>query len=75
MLFDGSIQGALGNVFGPQLQDFDPKLLRVSANIGIESVGTADNTFEILFGLGTETIDHGANVNAFRVLFGTNRGF
>jgi hypothetical protein len=75
VLFDGSIQGALGNVFGPQLQDFDPKLLRVSANIGIETVGTADNTFEILFGLGTETIDHGANVNAFRFLFGTNRGF
>ena len=72
---DGSIQGALGNVFGPQLQDFKAKLLRVSSAIGVESVGTADHTFEILLGFGTETIETGANVNSVRFLFGTNRGF
>jgi hypothetical protein len=72
---DGTLQGALGNVFGPQLEDFKTKLLRVSTAVGVESVGTADHTFEILFGLGTETIDQGANVNSVRLLFGTNRGF
>jgi hypothetical protein len=72
---DGTLQGALGNVFGPQLEDFRAKLLRVSSAIGVESVGTADHTFEVLFGLGTETIDQGANVNSVRLLFGTNRGF
>ena len=75
VFLDGSIQGAIGNVFGPQLEDFDPKLLRVTANLGVETIGAADNTFEILVGLGTETIDHGAQVNSFRLLFGTNRGF
>ena len=72
---DGSIQGAVGNVFGPQLEDFKAKLLRVSSAVGVESVGTADHTFEVLLGFGTETIDSGANVNSVRLLFGTNRGF
>jgi hypothetical protein len=72
---DGTLQAALGNVFGPQLEDFKAKLLRVSSAVGVESVGAADHTFEILFGLGTETIDQGANVNSVRLLFGTNRGF
>ena len=75
VFLDGAIQGALGNVFGPQLEDFKANLLRVTANVGVETVGTADHTFEILAGFGTETIDQGANVNSFRLLFGTNRGF
>lgn len=75
VFLDGAIQGALGNVFGPQLEDFKTNLLRVTANIGVETVGAADHTFEILAGFGTETIDQGANVNSFRLLFGTNRGF
>lgn len=75
VFLDGAIQGALGNVFGPQLEDFKPNLLRVSSAVGVETVGTADHTFEILVGFGTETIEHGANVNSARLLFGTNRGF
>jgi hypothetical protein len=43
--------------------------------VGVESVGAADHTFEILLGLASETIDHGANLNSVRLLFGTNRGF
>jgi hypothetical protein len=75
VFLDGAIQGAIGNVFGPQLEDFQAKLLRVSAAAGIETVGTADHTFEVLAGFGTETLVHGANVNSARLLFGTNRGF
>jgi len=75
VFLDGAIQGALGNVFGPQLEDFKPDLLRVSTAIGVESVGAADHTFEILLGLASETIEHGANLNSVRFLFGTNRGF
>ena len=75
VFLDGSIQAAVGNVFGPQLDDFKPNLLRLSSAIGVESIGTADHTFEILVGLGTETFASGANVNSARLLFGTNRGF
>lgn len=72
---DGTIQVAAGNVFGAQLEDFATKLLRLSSAIGIESIGGADHTFEFLAGFGTETFDHGAEVNSFRLVFGTNRGF
>jgi hypothetical protein len=65
----------MGNVFGAQLKDFDTNLLRMTGAIGIESVGGADHTFEVLAGFGTETFQEGFNVNAFRLLFGTNRGF
>jgi len=75
VFLDGAMQASLGNVFGPQLQDFRPEKLRVSAALGIETVGAADHTFEFLVGFGTETYETGWNVNSVRLLFGTNRGF
>jgi hypothetical protein len=75
IFLDGTMQGAIGDVFGPQLQDFDTKLLRLSGAIGIESIGTPDHTFELLVGVGTETFEEGTNANSVRVVFGTNRGF
>ncbi len=75
VFLDGTIQGSLGNVFGPQLDGFKPSLLRLSSAIGVESVGSADHTFELLAGFGTETIEDHLLVNSFRLVFGTNRGF
>ncbi len=75
VFLDGSMQAALGNVFGPGLDDFKPSLLRFSGAIGVESVGGADHTFEILTGFGTETFEDNLRVTSFRFLFGTNRGF
>ncbi len=75
VFLDGTIQFATGNVFGPQLEDFSTRLLRLSGAMGVESIGSPDHTFELLAGFGTETFEHGAEVNSFRLLFGTNRGF
>jgi hypothetical protein len=75
VFLDGTIQLATGNVFGPHLEGFKTKLLRLSGAIGVESVGSPDHTFEFLAGFGTETFDQGATVNSLRLLFGTNRGF
>lgn len=72
---DGTMQVAVGNVFGRQLHDFRTELLRLSSAIGVESIGAADHTFELLVGLGTETFERGTQVSSVRVLFGTNRGF
>lgn len=72
---DGSIQLALGNVFDKHLQDFKPELLRFSGAIGIESVGAPNSSFELLVGIGSETIDHGAQITSLRVVIGTNHGF
>ena len=75
VFLDGTMQGSVGNVFGSQLDDFAWKLLRFSGAVGVESVGGADHTFELLFGVGSETFDHGTQLNSFRLVFGTNRGF
>jgi Omp85 superfamily domain len=72
---DGSMQLATGNVFGTHLDEFDPKLLRLSGSLGIETVGSPDNSLEILVGAGTETFDHGMQLDSIRILVGTNRGF
>jgi hypothetical protein len=72
---DGSLQGAVGNVFGEHLQDFTPGLLRFSGALGFESVGSPDSSFEFLVGLGSETFDHGGQLDSVRIVFGTNRGF
>jgi hypothetical protein len=72
---DGSLQAAVGNVFDEHLDGFKPSLLRFSSAIGVESIGTPDNSVEILFGIGTETFDHGGQVDSFRLALGSNRGF
>ena len=72
---DGSMQVSTGNVFGPHLEDFRPSLLRLSGAIGIESVGSKDNSLEFLVGAGTETFAQGTQVTSFRVVLGSNRGF
>jgi hypothetical protein len=72
---DGSLQGAVGNVFGEHERGFKPTLLRFSGALGMESVGSPDSSFEFLVGFGTETFEHGGQVNSARLLVGTNRGF
>ncbi|MEO8874523.1 MAG: BamA/TamA family outer membrane protein [Polyangiaceae bacterium] len=72
---DGSIQIATGNVFGIHLDELEPKLLRLSGAIGIETLGSPDNSVNLLFGAGTETIEHGMQIDTFRIVAGTNRGF
>jgi hypothetical protein len=70
---DGTLQGALGNVFGEHLSGFDAKLLRVSAGFGLSIVG--DPPVQLLLGLGTDTLDRGATIDSFRVSFGIPRSF
>ena len=72
---DGSLQAAVGNVFGNHLEQLETDRFRFSGAIGIESVGSRDGSFELLAGLGTETFGHGAQIDSARVLVGTNRGF
>jgi hypothetical protein len=74
-ILDGSMQAAIGNVFGVQLEQFEPGLLRFSGAIGVETVGSTEGSFQALFGIGTETFDHGGHVDSIRFVIGTNRGF
>ncbi len=72
---DGSLQAAVGNVFSEHLSNFDVSHFRFSSAIGIESVGSRDGSFELLVGIGSETFDHGTQIDSARILLGSNRGF
>jgi hypothetical protein len=70
---DGTLQVATGNVFGEHLDDFRMSLLRFSGALGIESTGVSDNALHLLIGIGSETLDHGGQVDSVRLAFGTSR--
>jgi hypothetical protein len=72
---DGSIEAAVGNVFGEHLEDFKPSLLRFSGALGFASGHSPDGSLECLVGFGTETFAHGGQVDAVRISMGVNRGF
>jgi hypothetical protein len=73
---EGVVVEYLGGVddLAEHLRDFKPGLLRFSGALGIES-GAPDSSFELLFGVGSETFAHGGQINSFRLVFGTNHGF
>jgi hypothetical protein len=74
VFLDGSLQFAVGNVFGEHLEGFKASLLRLSAALGFES-GKADNSLEFLVGIGSETFEHGTQITSLRIVIGTNHGF
>jgi hypothetical protein len=69
----GSLQGSVGNVFGEHLEGFDTRLLRFSSAVGIESDSAVDSSFELLFGIGSETFEHGTQIDSFRLAVGITR--
>jgi hypothetical protein len=71
---DGSLEAQVGNVFGAQLQGFQPSLLRFAGAIGVETVRAPDKSIELLFGIGSETFDQGGRVDSMRIVLGMNRG-
>jgi hypothetical protein len=70
---DGSMQAAVGNVFGEHLSDFEPSLLRLSGALGLATVGSPDSVLQFLVGFGTETFEHGGQVDSIRLVVGANR--
>lgn len=65
-----SLQAAVGNVFGEHLKGFDTNLLRFSGAFGLESDSSPDSSFEFIFGVGTETFEHGGQVDSLRLAVG-----
>jgi hypothetical protein len=66
--FNGTMQAAIGNVFGEHLEGFSPSLFRLSASIGLAA--TSNPPLELLVGFGTETFQHGAQIDSVRVTLG-----
>jgi len=71
----GSIETAVGNVFDEHLSGLRPGRLRFSGSIGLSSLGASDYPVELIFGCGTETFEHGGQVNSIRVNLSANNVF
>jgi hypothetical protein len=85
---DGNLQIAVGNVFGTHLDGFDAGLLRFSGALGLSVAGCAlssssdcqthgfqDAPLELVVGMGSETFDHGGQIDSVRVMFGVPHTF
>ena len=72
---DGSLHAAIGNVFGPHLEGFEARLLRLSFDLGIDAPGPRDHALKALVGFGTETFADGTHPNSVRLAFGGTTGF
>jgi hypothetical protein len=72
---DGALRMEVGNVFGAHLDGFRAGRLRWSGALGVESVSTPDNSFELMVGAGSETFESGGKIDSFRFVFGTTSGF
>lgn len=72
---DGSVSGAVGNVFGEHFDELDPDLLRMAFWGGVRSSEARDHSFDFLIGFGTETFEQGAEVTELRFVFGAKQGF
>jgi hypothetical protein len=72
---DAQTRFTMGNAFDHHLAGLVPGELRMSWDIGLTTSTVRDQGFEVLFGLGTETLDQGAGITSVRVAFGSRQGF
>ena len=72
--FEATIHADVGNVFGPHLDGFKPELLRFSGSLGLASK-LANPPFEFVIGFGTETFQHGGQVDSIRLAVGVPLSF
>jgi hypothetical protein len=75
MWLDGSLQLAIGNVYGSRWRGASWEQARMSTAIGVESNNSRDSIFQALVGIGTETFESGAAVNSLRVVAGVRHGY
>jgi hypothetical protein len=71
----GSLQAAVGNVFGEHFEGLRPGRARLSTALGLETNGGGDDIFQALVGFGTETFETGAELDSIRFVVGVREGF
>jgi hypothetical protein len=72
---DAQTRFTVGNAFPEHLGGFAAQKLRLSGDLGFTTSTIHDQGFELLFGLGTETFQQGADITSVRVTVGSRRGF
>lgn len=72
---DAQARFTVGNAFEQHLEGLAPRKLRMSGDVGFTTSTARDQGFALLFGLGTETFEQGAEITSVRVTLGSRRGF
>ena len=72
---DGTMQAAVGNVFGDRLEDFAMERTRFSFVGGLTSPNQRDHQFNFMVGFGTKTFEQGAAPDSLRFVVGGTTGF
>jgi hypothetical protein len=72
---DGQLRMSTGNAFGEHLSGFAARKLRLSADVGVTTIGARDAAVQLLVGAGTETFEQGTRITSLRVVLGSKRGF
>jgi hypothetical protein len=75
MWLDGQLRLSVGNAFDSHLRDLEGNKLRLSGDVGLTTIGKRDESFELLFGVGTETFEQGAGITSVRLSIGSRKGF
>jgi hypothetical protein len=72
---DGSLETAVGNVFDEHLAGFRTGRLRFSGAVGVSTMGLSDYPIALIVGMGSETFEHGGQIDSARVTLSVNHGF
>jgi hypothetical protein len=64
-----------GNAFGDRFDGLAANKLRLSSDFRLSAAGKRDQGFEILVGVGSETIEQGARITSVRLSVGSRRAF
>jgi hypothetical protein len=71
----GSMEAAVGNAFDQHLQGFRPDLLRFSGDIGLATPEKSGYPIEATIAIGSETFEHGGQIDSVRFKVSVNHGF
>jgi hypothetical protein len=72
---EGTLQAALGNVFGDHLEGYKTNLLRFSGSLGLSTREMGMYPMEAIIGFGSETFQQGGTIDSFRLTVSVNHGF
>lgn len=75
IFLDAVAHVAVGNVFGPRLEDFEAADLRMSFGVALAVVRSLEHAFDLTVAWGTDRFGDGGDVQQWRLSLGATRNF
>lgn len=74
LFLDGTVNVAVGNVFGEHFDHFDARNLRMSFGLGMRAASSGDIPFTLMLALGTDRLGDQFGIDSVRFVVGTTSG-